>query len=90
MCNCGTKRNQLMHQQQTSLYTGKEIPETLPPGIEKSEVYFKYTGISGLTVRGGVSGKIYRFNHSMAVIAVDYRDAPGMYAVPMLQKIKAL
>lgn len=48
---------------------------------------FEYTGLTALTVTGSVTGKRYRFFHPHNVQKVDYRDAAGMMAVPVLKKV---
>ncbi|MBC7507161.1 MAG: hypothetical protein H7320_00195 [Ferruginibacter sp.] len=48
---------------------------------------FEYTGESGLTVKGGISRKIYRFNGKGDVQSIDYRDASGMMGIPVLKKL---
>lgn len=49
-------------------------------------VLFQYTGHSGMTVFGPVTGLRYRFTGPGAVIAVDPRDAPSVDGVPRLQR----
>jgi hypothetical protein len=51
-------------------------------------VHFQYTGRTGMTVIGPVSGQRYRFEHPGALIAIDGRDAPSIVAVPHLQTVK--
>ena len=49
-------------------------------------VLFKYTGKTGLTAFGSITGKKYRFNEPGAVVAVAYADSYSMIAIPHLQK----
>ncbi|MEP6710890.1 MAG: hypothetical protein ABJA37_00665 [Ferruginibacter sp.] len=84
MCNCGNKRDYL-HQNGYKL-TGNVTAEKNASGFWK-DAPFKYTGKSGLTVFGGVTGKRYRFQESGEVILIDYRDVSGMRSVPVLRKI---
>jgi hypothetical protein len=51
-------------------------------------VNFEYTGATGLTVRGPISGRNYRFNGPGEHVAVDSRDAPSMMAVPRLKPVR--
>ena len=51
--------------------------------------FFEYTGNTGLTVEGPLSGKYYRFNGPGAIIEVDPRDARSLAAVPKLRRIPA-
>jgi len=50
-------------------------------------IAFEYTGTTGLTVRGAVTGLTYRFDRPGARIAVDPRDVPSLVAVPRLRRI---
>lgn len=85
MCNCGNKRNEYTNQPQklSNAVAGMEQTKKL-----WADIYFEYTGNSGLTIIGGVTGKRYRFDHSGDIQLIDYRDAGGMIAVPVLKKIK--
>ena len=49
---------------------------------------FEYTGATGLTVRGPITGRSYRFNGPGEEVAVDGRDAPSMMAVPRLRRAR--
>lgn len=77
MCNCGDKRSQLV------LSSGQ--PAAPGTGIW-SDVWFEYTGRSALTVKGFITGRIYRFPERGAVLQVDYRDAAKMLLVPSLKR----
>jgi hypothetical protein len=85
MCNCGNKRK--AHAQQSYKLSGGAADEQ-PPKKMWADVHFEYTGHSALTVTGGVTAKRYRFNHSGDTKLIDYRDAGGMMAVPVLKKVK--
>lgn len=50
-------------------------------------VFFQYTGRSGMTVFGPVTGQRYRFTAPGALVAIDPRDTPSMASVPHLQRI---
>jgi hypothetical protein len=84
MCNCGNKRNEYAAQPQklSNTLAGMHATKKMWP-----DVYFEYTGNSGLTVNGGVTGKRYRFNHRGDTQLIDYRDAGGMTGVPVLKKV---
>lgn len=47
---------------------------------------FQYIGSTGLTVRGPVSGKTYRFARTGSSVVVDERDAPHFDGIPSLRK----
>ncbi len=81
MCNCGNKRNEF-----TQSLSGNVIAER---NIKIwPDVNFEYTGSSGLSVTGGITGKKYRFNHPGDRQLVDYRDASSLMAVPVLKQVK--
>lgn len=63
--------------------------ERAEPARRRPAVYFEYTGRTGLTVFGPISGKRYRFNGNGAVVAVDPRDEPSVRAVPKLRALSA-
>lgn len=39
-----------------------------------------------MKVTGGISGQMYQFAHPGAEVLIDYRDVPGMQAVPFVEK----
>lgn len=45
----------------------------------------QYAGHTSLSVRGPVTGRIYHFAASGAVLAIDPRDAPSLAAIPQLR-----
>ena len=51
-------------------------------------VRFEYTGATGMTVRGPITGRTYRFNGPGLPVDVDGRDAPSMMAVPKLRRVR--
>lgn len=83
MCNCGNKRSTFARP-----LSGKVASERTPLGIWQ-DVNFEYTGKSGLSVTGSVTGRKYRFNHTGDLQLIDYRDASGMSAVPNLKKVRS-
>lgn len=84
MCNCGNKRDTITQSQSLSVQTAAETSTVkIWP-----DVNFEYTGNSGLSVTGGVTGKKYRFNHPGDIQLIDYRDASGMMAIPVLKRTK--
>jgi hypothetical protein len=50
-------------------------------------VVFAYTGATAMTVRGPVSGRLYRFDRPGARLTVDPRDRPGLARVPHLREV---
>jgi hypothetical protein len=53
-----------------------------------TSVRFEYAGNTGLTVRGPITGRNYRFNGPGEQNVVDRRDAPSLMAVPKLRVIR--
>lgn len=56
-------------------------PRAAPPGGRLLE----YVGPTRLMVRGPITGTLYRFGRSRALVAIDERDAPFLLAVPNLR-----
>jgi hypothetical protein len=85
MCNCGNKRDNYAQQSYKLSHNVVNVE-----GTKKmwADIHFEYTGNTGLTVTGSVTGKKYRFNHSGDIRIIDYRDASGLMAVPVLNKVK--
>ncbi len=50
--------------------------------------YFEYTGATGLTVLGPVTGRRYRFDGRGVRVAVDLRDRRSVAAVPGLRSVR--
>ena len=84
MSCCGKKRNEYSG----SLHQGQAIYRHTPPNQLWNDVVFEYTGETGLTVRGAIRGRTYRFNTTGEQLSVDYRDAGSMMAIALLRKIK--
>jgi hypothetical protein len=51
------------------------------------EIAFEYTGRTGLTVIGSVSGRRYRFEKTGSRVVVDPRDRPGLSMIPKLRQV---
>ena len=89
MC-CGNRRSQ---------YRGTTIappPPRVAPNLAgapqsfappRPGATFEYTGQTGLTVKGAVTGQSYRFDRPGARLAVDPRDRPSMAAIPVLRLV---
>ena len=50
-------------------------------------VKFRYIGKSSMSVTGGMTGHKYRFPYPGDEVLVDGRDAPGMAAVPNVERV---
>lgn len=83
MCNCGNKRTSI----DNPLYSASSARPAQQAKMWP-DVAFIYTGKSGLTVRGTVTGTQYRFNGPGESLLVDYRDAAAMMQVPVLKRVK--
>jgi len=82
MSCCGKKRNEYVG----SMNRSSASYTHTPPGQLWSDVIFEYIGERGLTVRGAITGRTYRFNLTGDQQQVDYRDAGSMMAIPLLRK----
>jgi hypothetical protein len=58
-----------------------------PTHMRHSQVYFEYSGQTGLTVTGPVSGRRYRFDGPGARLAVEPVDKPSLERVPNLRRV---
>lgn len=82
MSCCGKKRNEYTG----TMASGPTVYIHTPPGQLWNDVFFEYTGETGLTLQGSITGRKYRFNAKGDKLEVDYRDAGGMMAIPVLKK----
>ena len=83
MSCCGSKREELRQ----SLSSPVAQIETTEPPKMWDDVIFEFTGTGTLSVRVSVTGIHYLFNGSGVKISVDYRDAGGMRAEPLLKRV---
>ena len=87
MC-CQGKRRELLSQSIPSWSVHESAPAVVStPMAPPTVVYFEYTGQTGLTAVGPITGKRYRFARPGMTIAVDGRDAPSLAAVPKLRRV---
>lgn len=83
MCNCGNKRNTLISRplsNQTAMIVNRQPPKMWP------DISFEYMGNTGLTVKGNVTGKLYRYDKKGDTSLIDYRDASGMMRLSLLKR----
>jgi len=52
----------------------------------RKSTIFEYTGKTGLSVRGSITGNMYRFNFTGDKVIIDAKDADFMTAIPNLKK----
>ena len=83
MCNCGNKRESFSAQ---TAGAGRKEPIQRPGEKMWPDINFIYTGQSALSATGSITGKRYRFNGPGDKQLIDYRDAPSMMKVPVLQR----
>lgn len=87
MSCCGKKRASVVTQanliRKSAGVNPVVAPAQIPPAFGGS--ILEYVGASGLTVRGPVSGHVYRFSKSGTRISVDARDTPYLLAIPQLR-----
>jgi hypothetical protein len=60
-----------------------------PPPAPPRPIAFEYTGATGLSLRGPITGRGYRFNGPGARVDVDARDAAWIGGVPNLRRVAA-
>ena len=85
---CGDKRGRVRRQTTVGTSTTTGNGSTPRRVSSKKELQFEYIGQTGLTVRGTITGKRYRFTRPGALVSVDGRDGPSMFAVPNLRRVK--
>ncbi len=82
MCNCGNKRSS--HQQEAKILSGAVSSER--NNLHPNNIKFEYTGETGLSVTGSITGKRYRFNFTGDTQLIDYRDVNSMAGIRVLKK----
>lgn len=66
----------------------KRLLAPIPPRASRfGKAQLEYIGPSGMTVRGRISGEIYRFPETGARAAVDVRDIPSLLRVADLRRV---
>ncbi|MEK6409897.1 MAG: hypothetical protein AABN34_23485 [Acidobacteriota bacterium] len=68
----------------------REIGNNASPlrSVDVVATYFEYTGSTGLTVQGPITGRRYRFSGPGARVGVDSRDAPSVAGAPNLKRVR--
>jgi hypothetical protein len=61
---------------------------TTGPGSSTSVIMFEYIGAGAASIRGQVSGQLYRFGQTGDRIRVDPRDRPGLSVNSMLRWVR--
>ncbi|MEI9810559.1 MAG: hypothetical protein WDO16_23285 [Bacteroidota bacterium] len=84
MACCGNKRNEYSRSLDIAQVPGSPAAVV----TTQEDIPFEYIGNTGLTVTGNISGRKYRFSGNGDIQLINYRDAGGMMAVPVLRKLK--
>lgn len=77
MCNCGSKRDELVQQ----------LSDNAHSPANKLNVRFEYIGKTALTVTGNITGNRYRFSRPGEYLQVDIRDVAGVMRLPVLRRV---
>jgi len=77
MCNCGQKRIEMADSADNSTKESYNLNNAL----------FEYTGKTGLTVTGSVTGRKYRFNNPGDKVFIHYKDMPAVKTIPVLKEV---
>jgi len=89
MC-CGKKRGQLGGSWSSTRPRATKLARPARPNrIGSTMVYFRYTGRTGLLVKGGRTGRRYRFAFPGAVVPVDPGDRRSLLTVPQLVQVRS-
>jgi hypothetical protein len=83
MTCCGRQRTQFQGTGQIP----PRVDDRRRQPLARTAIRFEYTGKTGLTVQGPVTGKRYRFDNPGSRLLVDPQDAPSLAAVPHLRRI---
>jgi hypothetical protein len=79
MC-CGQGRSRVATSGRTAAPVRKPAPAT-------GGALYEYTGTTGMTVTGPISGARYRFDRPGARLQIDGRDVLSMRALPNLRRV---
>ena len=58
------------------------------PSTATTEIVFEFVGHGATSVRGPVSGRVYRFSAPGERVRIDLRDRPGLAAMPALRWVR--
>ena len=90
MC-CGNRRVQF--RQGISTFPPSEFARVASPAMPSARsaaVTFQYTGGTGLTVVGAVTGRQYRFDGPGSRVAVDPRDRASVASINLLRQVRTV
>ena len=67
--------------------SGRMAAPMRKPAPANSGALYEYTGKTGMTVTGSISGARYRFDRPGARVQIDGRDVPSMRTLPNLRRV---
>lgn len=67
---------------------GRAVEANRSPGPIPRAALYEYTGTTGMTVLGPVSGLKYRFGQPGAKVQIDSRDVFAMAGLPNLRRLQ--
>jgi hypothetical protein len=67
--------------------SGRAVEAGRPRTVSRVALY-EYTGTTGMTVTGPVSGMKYRFGQPAAQVQIDLRDVSSLAGLPNLRRIQ--
>jgi hypothetical protein len=68
--------------------TGRVVESKQMPRRPSHAALYEYTGATGMTVIGPISGSKYRFGQPGAKVQIDPRDIASMAGLPNLRRIQ--
>lgn len=86
MSCCGDKRERIYPDPYAQFRTRDGVPEGQSAHVPSS-AWFEYTGATAMTVKGAITGQVYRFEAMGARLEIDRRDVAYMAGVPKLRKV---
>jgi hypothetical protein len=66
---------------------GRVVGTNRPPKAAPRREVYEYTGATGMTVVGPLSGQKYRFDQPGSKLQIDVRDVPSMTGLPNLRRL---
>jgi hypothetical protein len=79
MACCGQRRA-------LSTGTGRAVETSRALRPSSRSALYEYTGATGMTVTGSVSGTKYRFGQTGSKVQIDWRDVSSMAGLPNLRR----
>jgi hypothetical protein len=67
---------------------GRTVEANRPPRPVARVALYEYTGTTGMTVMGPLSGRRYRFAQPGAKVQVDSRDVSSLAGLPNLRRVQ--